>query len=367
MTELGNYSRLVIEQLAENYLHDTFYVYTPKLKKNPRLALIKSLPNVEFRLPAGSGFSGSLWRTFGISNNLAADKVDVYHGLSNELPLNIASSGVPSVVTMHDVIYRRMPECYSMFDRRIYDFKYGRSCRNATRVIALSERTRKDIEELYGVDSENIDVIYPGCDTSFKKLLGREELGEVRRRLGLPERYILQVGTIEYRRNLELAVRALPSLPEDIRLVAVGRERMGYKKKVREIARSLGVEGRLFFITDLAITDLPAVMQMAEVVVCPSRYEGFGIPVIEGLESCRPVVAATGSGLEEAGGDAALYVDPDSPREMADALQGLISGALPVAEIIARGKKHAARFDTSLMAERIMAVYEKARASFGRP
>lgn len=364
MTGLGNYSRLVIEQLAESYPHDSLYVYTPKLKKNPRLALIESMPNVEFRLPSGSGFSGSLWRTFGVTNNLRADKVDIYHGLSNELPLNILSAGVPSVVTMHDVIYRRMPECYSGIDRRIYDFKYGRSCRNATRIIAVSERTRQDVVELYGVDPGKVDVVYQGCDASFKRKRSLEELSEVKTRLGLPDRYILQVGTIELRKNLELTVRALAALPEDVKLLAVGRDRGGYMKKVEGIAREVGVAGRVIFRHDISFADLPAVTQMAEAVAYPSRYEGFGIPVLEALESGRPVVAATGSCLEEAGGDAAIYVAPDNARQMGEALRAVVTGSADVEAMVGKGKRHAARFDTEKMASSIMAVYEKAIGGF---
>lgn len=156
------------------------------------------------------GFKGALWRSFGIANNLSADKVDVFHGLSNELPLNIRKSGVPSVLTMHDVIYRTMPECYKRIDRLMYDFKYGRSCMNADRIIAVSERTKEDVVRFYGVDPDRIDVIYQGCDESFRRLWGADEISALRSRLRLPERYILQVGTIERRKNLELTVRALP-------------------------------------------------------------------------------------------------------------------------------------------------------------
>lgn len=363
MTGLGNYSRLVIESMAEAYPASRLLVYTPKLSANPRLDGLRSLHNVEFRLPPPQGFKGSLWRTFGVTNNLRADKVDIFHGLSNELPLNIASAGIPSVVTMHDVIYRRRPQCYNAIDRLLYDFKYGRSCRNATRIIAVSQRTKDDVTELYGIDPEKIDVVYQGCDESFKHEIPAESLESVRRRLLLPQRYVLQVGTIEERKNLELTVRAITALPKDVKLLVVGRDRKGYLAKVRRIAAELGVTSRIDVRHNITFADLPAVCQMAEVIAYPSFYEGFGIPVLEGLESRRPVVAATGSCLEEAGGDAAFYVDPTDARGMGEVMRGIIDGSIPYAERIGKGLRHAARFNTDDMAQRIMAVYEKAMVS----
>lgn len=359
MTGIGNYSRLVIESLAEEYPGSDFYIYTPKLKNNPRLKTIESLSNVRFCLPPPSGFGGGLWRTFGITNNLRADKVDIFHGLSNELPLNIQEAHIPSVVTVHDVIWRVLPHTFSAFDRRIDDFKYGRSCRNATRIIAISENTKNDIIKFYGIEPDKIDVVYQGCDDSFKKALPKDKLEEVRNRLNLPKKYILQVGTIEERKNLELAVKALPYLPDDIVILAVGKDRRGYMEKVERTARELAVPHRLIFRDNITFADLPAVNQMAEAIVYTSRYEGFGIPVIEGLESCRPVIAAKGSCLEEAGGPNSIYVDPDSHTELAEALNAILSGQADISEMTAKGKEYARRFDNSTMAERIMAVYEK--------
>ena len=359
MTGLGNYSRLVIESVAEEYPDSHLLLYTPKLKDNPRLKRIREYHNVEFRLPAPSGFRGSLWRSFGITNCLQADKVDIFHGLSNELPLNIASSHIPSVVTMHDVIYRRLPEEYSFIDRKLYDWKYGASCRNATRIIAVSERTKNDIVEIYGISPDKIDVVYQGCDSSFKNLLATDRLEEVRRRLVLPSRYVLQVGTVEPRKNLELSVRALPSLPPDIMLLSIGRSRKGYKEKVEKISEALGVRERIIFRDDIAFADLPAVNQLAEVVLYPSKYEGFGIPVLEGLTSRRPVVAATGSCLEEAGGDAAIYVDPFDARQLGNAVNAILNDPPLALEMIEKGKAYASRFTNDRIASSVMEIYEK--------
>lgn len=359
MTGLGNYSRLVIESLSESDPDDSLLVYTPGLKDNPRLKRIEASDNVSYRLPEGLWKkAGPLWRTWGISRQLKADRPDIFHGLSNELPLSIRESGVPSVVTIHDLIYRRMPGCYKPADRLLYDYKYRRSCENADRIIAISRRTADDIMELYGIPGDKIDIVYQGCDDIFREPHDEAKLMKVREKYNLPERYLLQVGTIEERKNLGLSVRALASLPEDLHLVAVGKGKE-YLEKIKRLAADTGVEGRVHFLDGVVFADLPSICRQAEVILYPSRYEGFGIPVLEGLESGRPVIAATGSCLEEAGGDAALYVNPDSVREMVEAVKAVLNDSELRQGMITRGYAHAASFSTSRLAESIRAVYEK--------
>lgn len=359
MTGLGNYSRLVIEKLASAHSTDQLLLYTPKVRNNPRLSKIEELSNTEIHLPPSQGFQGSLWRTFGITNNLRADNIDLFHGLSNELPLNIQNSGVPSIVTIHDVIWRRMPECYKPIDRIIYNFKYGLSARNADHVIAVSQRTKDDIIQFFGVPENKISVIYQGCDDSFKRQWTSEEIADLRKRLDLPKKFILQVGTIERRKNLELTVRALASLPLDIALVAVGKDHYGYQRYVMKIAEEAGVAHRIKFISGLDFADLPGLNQAAEVITYPSKYEGFGIPVIEALNSRRPVIAATGSCLEEAGGPDTIYVDPNSPQDMAAALIASLRGGRDVEEMVNAGIKYAAKFDNNNMATQIYDLYQE--------
>lgn len=361
LTGLGNYSRLVIEALAkaDDRVHQLL-VYAPEMRNNPRLEAIKSLSNVEFRFPGNVGFHGSMWRTFGITNHLRADNVEIYHGLSNELPLNIRKGGVKSVVTIHDLIYRRLPRCYSPADRLLYDFKYGHSARNADRVIAISECTKRDVMELYGVPEDKIDVVYQGCDDIFRREVTQKDMKRVEQLYNLPDRYILQVGTIEWRKNLALTAMALAALPTDVKLVAVGRDRRGYKREVMEKARRLGVADRIIFTGSVDFSDLPALYHRATAAALPSRYEGFGIPVIEAMECDVPFVGAKGSCLEEAGGPAGFYVDADSPEEMAGALQTILNGGEEISRRVAEGKNYVKKFDNSRMAENILHVYHKA-------
>jgi glycosyltransferase involved in cell wall biosynthesis len=150
------------------------------------------------------------------------DGVCLYHGLTGELPRGLKAAGIRSVVTIHDLIFLRHPEYYHWLDTKIYAWKFRNACREADCIIAISERTKQDVMELGGVSEDRIRVIYQSCAPKFRDLLQEEALQQVRRKYGLPQRFLLSVGTIEERKNLALAVHALASLSSDIHLVAVG-------------------------------------------------------------------------------------------------------------------------------------------------
>lgn len=361
MTGLGNYSRLVVESLAETYPQLQLTLYSPRDGESKRLQKIRELANVNIRLPqkGEAPLGGSLWRTQGMTRLFKTDEVDLFHGLSNELPLNIRKSGIPSVVTMHDVIYRRMPECYNLTDRIIYDFKYGRACRNATRIIAVSERTKRDVMEFYGIRGEKIDIVYQGCDDIFRERLSNVQIAGIKKKYDIRTPYIIQVGSIEKRKNAMVSVKSLSRLPQEYSLLLVGRK-TAYLEKVTGEAARLGVSERVQVLDSVVFKDLPALYQGAEAAVYPSRYEGFGIPVLEALNSRIPCIAAKGSCLEEAGGDSGIYIDPDDPRALADALTLVINEKTVRTTLIEEGLRHAARFSNADIPARLMSVYRQA-------
>ncbi len=359
MTGLGNYSRLVIEAMARRHPGDDHMIYAPEQLSNPRLDPILHLQNVALRTPPRFwALPKALWRSWGVTADIRRDDVDIYMGLSNELPLNIRHAAVPTVLVMHDVIYRRLPECYTKADRKLYDFKYGHSCLIADRIIAISESTRHDIIEYYGVEEEKIEVIYQGCNSIFRKTAPHSERERLRQLYNLPRRYLIQVGSIEERKNLELSVRALTAIPDDIQLIAVGNGRR-YLREMQLLAAELGVASRLKIYSNVPFTDLPGLYQMATASLYPSRYEGFGIPILEALESNTPVIAADTSSLPEAAGDAAILLHPDDVKAMAHAINAIASGSADVQAMTARGKQHAQRFGASNMTETIYACLQK--------
>lgn len=359
-TGLGNYSRLVIDTVASTG-DDSLVLYAPKLRENPRLSPLLELENVTICGPdswSGRKFP-SLWRTRGITRQLSRDGVELFHGLSNELPLNIASAGIPSVVTIHDVIFRRFPHCYKLIDRKIYDYKFRKAAENATRVIAISERTRLDIMELYHIDPAKIDIVYQGCDAQFARPVDVADIERVKAKYGIDRPYIIGVGTVEERKNQLLTVKALRGLPAEVMAVIVGR-RTCYAADIDKFIAAHGLGDRVKFVEKADFADFPALYAGALFSSYPSRYEGFGIPVIESLSVGTPVIIASGSCLEEAAGEGAPVVAPDDVEALVDYGRRLIDDAAYRAEVVTAGQRYIKRFSHSNFAAGLRESYRKA-------
>ncbi len=365
-TGLGGYSREVLAQLSALHPSWRMHLYTPRMRRQPRLDGLLGRQEVTAELPVGIWkHMSSIWRVRGgITRQLRADGIQLYHGLSNELPLDIARSGIPSVVTIHDVIYRRCPDNYSAVDRRIYDFKYGRSACNATRVVAISRCTARDITEIYQVDPAKIDIVYQSCHPQFALPVTACDLMRVKAQYKLPERYIAIVGTVERRKNQMLAVRALPEIDPEVKLVIVGRGRQGYDAEVMREAQRLKVADRVMMLSGLPFGDLPAIYAGAEVAAYVSVYEGFGLPVVEALSAGTPVIAASGSCLEEAGGEGAVYVHPDDVDAFAREANRLLADATVRDAMVAVGRRNIAATLSTPLGEALTAVYDRTLKAF---
>jgi glycosyltransferase involved in cell wall biosynthesis len=356
-TGLGNYGRDVLRVLHRHHPEHALVAYTPG---KGRVAFDLG-DRFEVREPRGlvpRAFP-SAWRTVGIASDAARDGVEVFHGLTAELPTGLGRRGIRSVVTIHDLIFERFPELYRPLDRRIYRWKARSAARRADRVAAISEQTKRDLVDLYGVPAEKIQVVYQGCHAIFRQPTAPQVREEVARRLSLPPVFLLSVGTIERRKNLEVVVRALPGLP-GIPLIAVGRA-TPYQGELVALARELGVEDRLRFLQGPALADLAALYALATLVVYPSLYEGFGLPILEGLCSGTPVVTSRGGCFAEAGGPSSAYADPRDPEEWRETLRALLADPDRRRAMATAGLRHAERFTDAAVADALDATYRQVR------
>lgn len=360
-TGLGSYGRTLVNALAPMLANSSrLLLYSPTPGRDDLRTQVADASCVAFRYPETcfGGVGRSLWRTFGMARSLQRDGVQLFHGLSGELPTGLRQQGIKSIVTVHDLIFMRHPEYYKPIDVAIYKWKFHLACRTADHMVAISQRTKDDIMELGHYPEERISVIYQGCAARFAQPVDDDAKAKTRNRYHLPARYILNVGTVEERKNVALAVRALPQLPPDVGLVVVGRH-TPYAQKVAQLAQKLGVAGRVLMLTGVPNDHLPAIYAMAEAFVYPSRYEGFGIPIIEAVQSGLPVVAATGSCLEEAGGPDCFYVGPDDHDAMAAALLRLLGDDGERLARLQRSRDYVRRFENCNVAAQVIELYEQ--------
>ena len=352
-TGLGSYGRTLVNDLAQYPLR--LNLYAPDKGRDDLRTQIVERDNIAFVYPTSRHFK-SYWRSRGIVADLKRDGIQLFHGLSGELPFGIRKSGIKSVVTIHDLIFLRHPEFYNPIDVQIYKWKFRQTIKEADYIIAISECTKRDILEYGGnlVSEDKITLIYQSCSPRFNTSQNYKT-SNLNSKLG---RYVLSVGSIEPRKNTMLALKALHHLPDDISLVLVGRH-TAYTDKLIQYARANGLEHRLHILHGVPDTDLPALYAGAECFVYPSVYEGFGIPIIEAISCGLPVVACTGSCLEEAGGPDSLYVAPDDAIGMADAIHRSLKGADDREERIQRSMDYIRRFSGTDVAGQVVDVYKR--------
>ncbi|MDN3586395.1 glycosyltransferase family 1 protein [Pedobacter aquatilis] len=353
LTGLGNYSRSLIESLAHQFPENEYFVYSQKVKEAKQIQSFFKVKNIFLKLPQGTKF---LWRSFNILKDLKKDKIQIFHGLSHEIPIGISKTKIKSVVTIHDLIFLRFPEYYKFFDRKLYEWKSNLACKNADKIIAISEKTKSDIVELYNINADKIEVIYQSCDDSFKTLLPPETLSTIKKTYNLPDKYILNVGTIEPRKNLKLLIQALKNVNSDYKLVVIGKPTPYLESVKLEIDR-LGLNERIIFLKNIPFSDLPGIYQLAELFVYPSFYEGFGIPIIEALYSNVPVVAATGSCLEEAGGAGSIYVNPNNAKELSEEINRILNEPNLSSHMKAKGLEFVQKFNSPSITQQLMNCY----------
>ena len=360
-TGLGNYCRTLINDMIRcNNSNMKLLLYTPDEGRDSLRNQIIESDNSKFIFPKkklGKLYK-SLWRTKNIVKQLIDDNVQIYHGLSGELPLGLKNHGIKSVVTIHDLIFLRHPEYYHWIDRKIYTWKFHKTIKQADCIIAVSECTKRDILEFGKINPEKIEVIYQSCNPKFINQPTENDVEETRKKYDLPKRYLLNVGTIEERKNLMLAVKSLRLLPEDIHLVAVGRKTK-YADKIKKYAEKTGVAQRLHLLSGVTDDELNVIYKNAEVFVYPSRYEGFGIPIIEAIFCELPVVACTGSCLEEAGGPSCLYVNPDDTEAMAKSIMQLLNDEENRRKRIISSLEYVQKYKGTNIANAVFEVYEK--------
>ncbi|MGC9336018.1 MAG: glycosyltransferase family 4 protein [Anaerolineae bacterium] len=304
-----------------------------------------------------------LGHAIGMGFNRLVPDAALFHATEHLLP---PLRGVPTVLTVHDMIFRLFPEHQKPLNYWYLNRAMPVYCRRAGAIITVSEASKRDIVAEYGLDPERVKVIYEAASPEFRPALA-EAVEDARRHYGLPERYLLHVGTIEPRKNLTRLVEALERLHDEglqIPLVVLSAKGWLYDDFFSRL-ETLRVRDAVHFTGYIPGADLPLLYNGSTALVMPSVYEGFGLPVLEAMACGTPVVSSNTSSLPEIGGQAALYFDPYDVEAIAAAIRAAWTDQDLRASLREEGLVQAGRFSWERAARETQAVYEEVLGSSG--
>lgn len=309
------------------------------------------------RLPAVKPVVRIIWEQLFLPS-LAAG-LDVLHCPVNVLPVCLTC---PAVLTIHDLTFLRFPERFRPERQRYLAALTRLSAKRARRITTDSANTRDDVAELFDIPLERIEVVYPGLDEAFHPVAD-DELDAFRARKGLPDQFVLYVGTLEPRKNVTALISAYQQISQhgstSWPLVIAGGKGWMFEDIFGQVERS-GLADRVIFPGYVAPEELPYWYAAATVFVYPSLYEGFGLPPLEAMACGTPVVVSNASSLPEVVGDAGLKVDPYRTDELAEGLAEVLQSTAKREQMIAAGLRQAASFTWEKAATQLTAIYREA-------
>lgn len=339
-TGLGNYGRSLMHNLIRWFPQYEYKLFAHHKFFDPSPFKYQNFVD---RTILSNHYLPDVWRSTDIVQDLVRHNVDIFHGLSNELPMGLPEK-MKSVVTIHDLIFHKFPDYFPLIDRQVYKFKVKKACESASAVVAVSEHTRNDLVECFKIPEEKIFIVNPTWGREFEYEYTNWFTELLRIKYKIPLHFILFVGTTSKRKNLKVVIDAL-EFPENSELtLVVVTEGGDMLQEMEAYVENKEVGNRVYFLKSVPWYELPGIYHMAQCVVYPSLYEGFGLPIIEGLRMNIPVVASDTSSLPEAGGPGALYVDPKNVEGWADAINKAILDKSTRDRLIADGRKYIERF-----------------------
>ena len=353
---LGSYSRNIAVSLIRNYPSNKYILFTPRRHVPGVVFNDQDFEVVTPRRPAFK-IMPSVWRNFFMAGVAKKAGLDLFHGLSNELPRGMHKSGIPSVVTVHDLVFLKFPGFYQPADRLIYARKVKYACQTANKIIAVSSQTKNDLVQLLGIDPEKIEVVYQPIAGRFFENHDKKRAEEVKLRYNLPENFILSVGTVEERKNQLNILRAVVSKKIDREVIFVGRM-TAYSRSLLGFISRHKLEKQVRFITELQDAELPSLYRLAGVLAYPSLYEGFGIPVIEAMATGCPVLASDAPCLPETAGGAAMLCNPTDPDVIGECLKTILGNSRISSGLSGKGLVRAQVFKPENSAKNLVSVYE---------
>ena len=306
----------------------------------------------------GGKIYSPIWMNFHVARFLGQEDVILFHGTNYTLP---TVGRCRYVATIHDVAFARVPETFSFIHRTYLRSQLALSVLRADLLVVVSDAVRSDLTHLHGVDNGRVAVIHNGVDASYSVCKDRNYLAEVRKQLDLPGRYVLHVGVVEAKKNIEALLKASAPLVREGIVDAVvlagpdGRQ----ADAIRRLAVELGLANSARFMGHVPQVWMRGLYGLAQVFVFPSWFEGFGLPVLEAMACGTPVIASDSSSLPEVAGGAAVLFPPAAPDALERALRRVLSDSGLRAGLIERGLARVADFSWANSAAEHLEAYRR--------
>lgn len=321
---LGKYSRNLILGMMELFLEHQYVLFTTDQKIN---FLSQYHPNVIIKQPSKiiDRIFPSYWRSNLITKEKDFRFLDVYHGLSAELPMNIHKFKGKKIVTIHDLIYELYPEYYSKIDRFVYRKKTKYACEHADVIITASNQTKSDLIQIYQVDESKIHTVYQMYEEPIQIING-EVLNKNNKKNQIVDKpYLVYISSFNPRKNHIRLLKAFKEsqLERDFQFVFVGQQN-SYVDKIKKEISTLYLDQKVSLHLNLSDLQVSEVLKNSFAMVYLSEYEGFGIPILEGYSADKRILASNTSSMREVGQDACILVNPLDINEIANGLKQLV-------------------------------------------
>jgi len=308
---LGTYARTLVADLQRFFPEHEYILCSPTVSDEVFAEPFHDTSRFSL-LTAGEGVPGALWRSKRIVTDLEKAEVDIYFGLSNELPYGVQNSTVKSIVTIHDVLFKEFPQQFSIADRWIYKKKFQHALHASDHVLATSKHTKSDILKHFRQQEDKITVAYQPVSTIFRTDDSEEK----------NKKHYLFVGTINARKNLEFLIEAYRVMPKNqLRKLIVVGEGKAYKQKMMKLISQYELEEWVEFVGNVADIELLKLYKQAIGLIFPSKYEGFGRPLLEALTLRIPVITGNNSSLPEVVGKYGTIIEYDRAESLVAAIE----------------------------------------------
>lgn len=326
-----------------------------KIKSDVDLITIKPLSSDDLSTP-----QRFLWDQFTFPKLANREKADILHQPCFSAPLFYKN---PVVITIHDIINILFADNVSLPSRIFYSKWMPLTYKKASRVITISESTKKDIIKTLGIQEEKIVVIPLAADKKFMERISREDINKVKTKYNLPEKYILHIGTLEPRKNLGFLIEVFSEVVKDKKthdwnLVITGKKGWHYRELYQKV-KELGLESKVIFTGYFDEADKPALYKGAAVFAFPSLYEGFGLPLLEAMASGVPVISSNASSMPEVVGDAGILISPQDKALWVKSIKKVLSEGKLRDKMRVENKKQAANFSWEKTAKKTAEVYKE--------